>query len=810
MSFEFTPYILPLYLTALLTVGLVIYLWRRRSTPEAIPLFVILVSITFWTVSYSLELLAADLSTKLFWAKVEYFGILVLPLAWLYFALRYSATQMETELPLWTKGILYFIPSALLVMVWTPSIQDLFWRDFSLRVAGPFLVIDYVQGVGFWLMITYSYSLFLYGSYLLFRTAFSATRQRRTQITALLIGVIAPLLGNAVYVFEIAPLSGIDYSPFAFAISGLALTWAMLSHNLTGLIPIARSTMIGNIQSGVIVLDKFQQIEFINARALSILGVKDRTVEGLSLQDLCPNWSRLQGKMTDEVYDPVSAVVDCHHNGEMKWFDVNLSPLADRFGAVIGHLLMFRDITTRYQERAELRKLRQAVEASGEAIYMTDEDGVITYVNSQFTELYGYAAGEVIGRVTPEILKTDQHYEEENERFWQDLPDSKVANVEFVHRTKSGEHLHIEGSINPVLDDEGEIKGYLAIQRDVTEEHRAKQNLRDRVRELSFLNELAEVGVKTVDEDRLIHQATQLVGDVFNPDFFGIMLIDETESVLYLHSSYQVDSRSKNIKIPLGEGITGQVAQRGEPWYVPDVTQEPAYISGNLNMRSELCVPLNSGEGVIGVINMESEELEAFEDADLKLLTTFADQLAIAIERSRLFEQVQNLAITDELTGLHNRRHFFELAQAEFARATRYGHPLSVMMVDVDRFKDINDTYGHAVGDEALIGVAARLKDSCRSVDIVARYGGEEFVIVMPETKLDSAVEAAERLRRRVDRRPLETEVGALEITISLGVTALSEDTPDLQTLLNRADQALLMAKSAGRNCVQISAVHQV
>lgn len=802
MAFKFTPYVLPLALNAILTFGLVVYLWRRRSTREAVPLTILLLGISFWSATYGLELLGTDIPTKLFWARVEYFGIVALPFAWLHFASRFRGSQKKPSLPTWVNITLLLISFLILLMVWLPSLKWLIWRGLALREVGPFLILDVDFGPGFWMVLGYCYLLFIYGSYLILKTALSSTRMRRNQMLVLLVGVLAPLLGSAVYVFDVTPLTGLDYSPFMFTISALALSWVMLSHNLTGLIPIARSTMIENMQSGVIVLNQFQHVEYINAKAKSLLELEGNA-EGSSIQDLCPDWSQFQELLQKDDYDPFSGIVECSRNGQSKWFDVNLSPLPDRFGAVIGHLLMFQDITLRHREREELRKLRQAVEASGEAIFMTDPKGVFTYVNPHFTALYGYTPQEIVGQETPRLLRSDRQSNEEYENYWQSLLDKKVVQVEFVNKNKAGDLLHVEGSTNPILDEEGELLGFLGIRRDVTEEHQAKQNLQRRLRDLTFLNQLAEAGVKTVDEDLLIQKATQLMGKNFNPDYFGIMLIDEEEGHLYLHSSYEAHGGKRDVNIPLGEGITGHVAQTGEAWYVPDVSEEPAYISAELNMRSELCVPLNTGDRVIGVINMESARVEAFNEADLNLLTTFADQLAIAVERARLFKRVQQLAITDDLTGLYNRRHFFNLGEMEFARALRYQHPLGVVMLDVDHFKEINDTYGHAVGDAVLKGIAQRLKDSCRGVDILARYGGEEFSLLLPETSLSAALETAERLRSCIADQPIEAKDESLSATISLGVAALSKDTPDLSSLINRADQALLEAKSAGRNCVR-------
>jgi len=802
MTFDFTPYILPLILNACLTFGLVIYLWRRRSTRESIPLTVLLLSISFWSATYSLELLGVDLPTKLFWARMEYFGIVALPFAWLHFAARFRGSQRKTYMAVWGNIFLSLISALILTMVWLPSLQKFIWRDMALREVGPFLVLDVDFGTGFWMIVGYCYLAFIFGSYLIIKTALSSTRLRKKQMWVLLIAVLAPLLGSFIYVFDLTPIKGIDYSPFAFTISGLALSWVMLSHKLTGLIPIARSTMVENMQTGVIVLNRFQLVEYINTKASSLLEV-DRDVEGLSLQDFCPGLSHVIENVQSDFTEPLSETVKCRQAGDTKWFHVRLSPLPDRFENLIGYLVMFDDITFRHRERQELRKLRQAVEASGEAIFMTDPDGVFTYINPHFKELYGYDPEEIVGSKTPRILKSGEHSQAEYERYWSGLLDGKVTPVDFVNQTKDGELLHVEGTTNPIINEEGDILGFLAIQRDVTKEHRAKEALQDRVRELTFLNQLAETGVKTVDEDLLIRKATELMGKIFNPDYFGVMLIDEGEDHLSLHTSYQSEGGVEDINIPLGEGITGHVAQTGESWYLPDITQEPRYISAELNMRSELCVPLHTGDRVIGVINLESERVEAFKEADLNLLTTFADQLAIAIQRARLFERVQQLAITDGLTGLYNHRHFFALAEVEYARALRYQHPLGVIMLDVDHFKVVNDTYGHAVGDVVLKEIAQRLEKNCRAVDILARYGGEEFSLLLPETTLSAALGMGERLRLCIADQPIGTEAGPLSVTVSLGVSALSEDTPDLSSLVNKADQALLLAKKAGRNCVR-------
>jgi diguanylate cyclase (GGDEF)-like protein len=165
-------------------------------------------------------------------------------------------------------------------------------------------------------------------------------------------------------------------------------------------------------------------------------------------------------------------------------------------------------------------------------------------------------------------------------------------------------------------------------------------------------------------------------------------------------------------------------------------------------------------------------------------------------------EEVERLAITDSLTGLYNHRHLFELSGREFQRAHRYQLPLSVMMVDIDEFKRVNDTHGHAIGDQVLQGVAECCRKELREVDVIGRYGGDEFVALLPETGLSAACQVAERLRKSIAEKVLDTKAGQITVTVSLGIAVLDDEHLTPETLIDRADQALYVAKHNGRNRV--------
>jgi diguanylate cyclase (GGDEF)-like protein len=207
-------------------------------------------------------------------------------------------------------------------------------------------------------------------------------------------------------------------------------------------------------------------------------------------------------------------------------------------------------------------------------------------------------------------------------------------------------------------------------------------------------------------------------------------------------------------------------------------------------------------EKLLGILWFWSKTLT---ESDLPVLSTFAKQIAGALERARLFQEVQDLALTDSLTGLPNRRSLFELGKIEFARSYRTKRPFCCMLLDVDHFKQINDTYGHQAGDQVLREFSQCSKRSIREVDLIGRYGGEELLILLPETDPDTALQVAERLRAAVENLRIKISDQVLHVTVSIGISMRDNNTLELETLIARADQAMYIAKHRGRNRVAFS-----
>ena len=219
-------------------------------------------------------------------------------------------------------------------------------------------------------------------------------------------------------------------------------------------------------------------------------------------------------------------------------------------------------------------------------------------------------------------------------------------------------------------------------------------------------------------------------------------------------------------------------------------------------VSSILAVPMRLRGKVVGMLVVQSFHTDAYTKEDMYLLEMLSSYTAIALDNAILFQGIQKLAITDPLTGVHNRRHLFELGRREFQRAKRYQRPLSAVMVDIDRFKSINDQFGHAMGDKVLLKLSGLLKNGVREFDIVGRYGGEEFVILLPETSLSATFEVAERLRILISKAFENTELPI--VSVSMGVASSKPETPDLDALVHIADIAMYAAKKTGGNRVAL------
>ena len=492
----------------------------------------------------------------------------------------------------------------------------------------------------------------------------------------------------------------------------------------------------------------------------------------------------------------------------------------------------------------EIRSLRDALKLQSEqteyqsgliatamdAIIATDDAQNIIQFNTAAEKIFGYKSVEIIGK--PLQILLPEHFRKHHLKHIQGFGESGVTS-----RTSqsmgtlsglraNGEVFPIEISVSQALIKDRKV--YFSILRDVSERLKLEELLVNHYDSLNTLHRITLDLLNKRDVQEMLNFIVVKAAHFLNASYCEILLPEKDE--LVVKASTLSELITPGIHIKRGEGhLSWKVFETGLPAILSDYSQwhERHEIYENQKFKAVMAIPVIVAKRCIGVLGFARVNPNlAFRQQDILSASQFADITALAMENSRLYREVEALAITDELTGLHNRRNLMELGNRELKRSLRYERPLAVLMLDVDHFKSINDTWGHAAGDVVLRGIAQHCVDQLRNTDalgrmsekdndignIVGRFGGEEFAILLPETNLDQALFVAERIRSSVERMLFKVpsanggnDLELLHMTVSIGVSALKPEVDSMLDLLNLADQALYKAKEAGRNRVCIN-----
>jgi len=343
-------------------------------------------------------------------------------------------------------------------------------------------------------------------------------------------------------------------------------------------------------------------------------------------------------------------------------------------------------------------------------------------------------------------------------------------------------------------------------------ERNVGQELRATAKRLAILTDIVKTANSILEPRKVIELIMAKIQQLIPSEAWSMLMVDEDKQELTFELALGEKAKDvSSFRVKIGEGVAGWVAQTGKPTIVNDTARDPRFArrfdtKTQFQTRSILCAPLISRGRTIGVVEIINRLGGRFTEADLEVLLTLVDPCAIAIENAILFQKAEQLTITDDLTKLFNSRYLNLYIGREIKRCKRHGIPISVIFLDLDGFKGINDQYGHLAGSRTLSEVGVILSQAVRESDILARYGGDEFVVVLPETPAAGALVIAERIRKAIEgHRFLQGQGLSARISASFGIASYPDHALTPEGLIQKADQAMYRVKERDKNGIEVA-----
>ncbi len=328
--------------------------------------------------------------------------------------------------------------------------------------------------------------------------------------------------------------------------------------------------------------------------------------------------------------------------------------------------------------------------------------------------------------------------------------------------------------------------------------------------ELKIFHDVAKALTSTLDLDTILQTIMEKMAAYFEPATWSLVMIDEVSLEPYYAASVGKGSEGlAALRLSDGATLTQWVIAHGEPLVIANVNSDPMI---DPDSRSEwfdgscpvVCVPVRTGGKVLGVIQLVNIDMHVYARSEM-LLQTLADYAAIAIENARAVRRIQELSITDDCTGLYNARHLFTVLSDEVHRSARFGYEFTLLFLDLDYFKRVNDEHGHLLGSKLLAHVGECLRENLRLVDAAFRYGGDEFAILLPQTSREAGLRVARRIAHVIrHRRWLPDEKFSVELRASIGIATYPSDATSPQAIVQRADEMMYAVKQAGRDSIAV------
>ena len=814
MTWQYTPLIFPLLAAAAISAGIALYAWRRRTTTGATPFAVLMLGVAGWSLVYALRLGSADLPSKLFWAKVRYLPIVVVPTAWLAFVVQY--TGRGKWLTSRNVALLMVVPVITLALAWTNDVHHLLWRETGLEHVGSLRVWSAPHGPAFWAYAVYTYVLLLTSTFMLIQALVRSPRLYRLQVILLLFGALAPLTADLISTYDLIPFP-LDLAPYTFTIAGLAIAWGIFRLRLFDIVPVARRAVVDSISGGVLALDTHNRIVDINPAGLRIIGRPASEVVGQPISHVLADRSDLLERYQD-VTDAQAEITLGEGRGQRS-YDLRISPLTDQRGRFLGRLIVLNDTTERRQAEERMKSQKQLFESlvamaraaakhtSLEAtlqsalnmaatlteaehgnMFLLDGTGVMTHCvqagSEEGPEAYEAVVTDALGgQLSAWVIQHRQPaliYDTSRDDRWQDMPDApyKASSALAIPIVSGSAVLGVLTLTHSQPNHFTTQHAYL-IQSSGDQMTMALRNAQmyDEQRRLADRQTTLYEALRTVgahlDPDAIAHTAVEAIARLTDWPAVAICLPDETETNLVIRAVAGALSPAEGWRLSIDRGVVGRSFRTSQTQYVPDVSADPDYVAGHPALRSELAVPLRRGERLLGILDAASRQLAAFTSDDVLLAESLAEAIALALDNARLYAEIRRYAA--DLGALYT-----------FARATSR----SLVLEDV-----LSETLHSALTsldfDAGLICLADPTDD---------------YLYLAAERGL--APETSERLRQEGMAETLCEYVHSQGDTVVIG--DIQQDTPATTALKKGAPRAIREMRAMGMRAYSgISLLHQ-
>ncbi|MBN1148267.1 MAG: PAS domain S-box protein [Anaerolineales bacterium] len=675
MQMQFASILLPLFMAAAISIILTLLAWQRRYLPAATAFALLMAAMSVWSLCSAFELAGSTLASKMLWLRMQYLGIAAVPMMWLLLALDY--TGRKRWLTPRSIAVLAIEPFVMLLLVWTNDAHQLIWRDVSFAdAAAP---LNNTFGIGFWINMAYSYVLLFIGVVLMIQDLARSPNIQRGQTLTLLIGLLIPWLGNALYLVGPNPFQGLDLTPFAFALSGVVISWGLLRHRLLEIAPIARKLVIENIGDAVIILDVENRVVDINPAAQQIVGRPAADIIGKQIAGIFPGLAELAERCRAAIETSTEINLATGETGTGRDFDLRISPLFIHEGQSSGCLIVLHDITGRKQAEHALResegKYRSLVEQSLQGIIVAEGSPPrIVFINRAMTEILGYSAEELLAMSSQEVVKL-VHPEDRGVFFqrYQARLSGEQAPPRYELRSvrKDGAFGWVE-----MFSSRIEYLGKPAVQAafvDITERKRAEEALRRRNRELVTLYDTAIAVSSPLALDAVLQTVAEQMTRALDISACALSLLKREQNLVTTLVDFSIRFpdriESRGVSYDLADyPVTRRVLETGEPIVIhrgdPAADEAEVALLEQWQAHSLLMLPLCVGDRVMGLVELIDEvKRRDFTAEEIRLASSLALQAAVAIDKARLFEQAQQ-EITERKRAEEAERELRQLSEA--------------------------------------------------------------------------------------------------------------------------------------------------